>query len=77
MIPDKLKQHAVDLHNIVSLIYTGYPPDDVKYAYVSMKQVKRLIWLEKKLQTFMSEELGSFWESEFIFSKKKNKEDES
>ena len=60
VIPDELKQHAVELHNIVSLLYLGYPPDNARHAYVSMKQVKRLIWLERKLQVYMTGELREF-----------------
>lgn len=73
LIPDELKQHAIDLQNIVGLLYTGFPPDTSRDTTVSTKQLQRLKHLEKKLRGYMTDELGLFWETEYLALKKQSK----
>jgi len=74
MIPDEIKEFALELNNIRSLIYIGYPADkESRSTGVPTKQLLRFIHLEKRLSNFMRSQLGDFWEADYLSTKSKSK----
>ena len=74
MIPDKIKDFALELHNIRGLIYIGYPADkESKTTNIPTKQLLRFIHLERRLQQYLDSELGMMWEMDYLSSNKQTK----
>jgi len=74
MIPDEIKQFALELNNIRSLMYIGYPADKTSRSTgIPTKQLLRFIHLERKLSDFMRSQLGDFWEADYLSTKNKRK----
>jgi len=70
VIPDEIKNFALELHNIRGLMYVGYPIDKTaKTTPIPTNQLLRIIHLERRFMQYLDSELGALWEMDYSIEK--------
>jgi len=74
MIPDEIKDFALELHNIRGLMYLGYPADkNAKTTSIPTNQLLRLIHLERRFMQYLDSVLGQMWEMDYSIHETKKR----